>query len=579
METKKFLLLDVDYITQNSKPVLRLFGKLPDGRSIIAHDRKFKPYLYLLTHPTRECIDELRTIKAVKIEKVFKKDNGQRREFLKIILNHPRDIPLLRRKVENLSCVKSIREYDIPFSERYLIDKGLFYMSLVEAEGRVFNPHHHGPCLLEIQKGPRQVKSGLPQLNILCFKIEVCNPLGQPQVGEDPIIIISFSSNQGLSRVFSTKRSSTEFVVTVPHEKELLEKFKETVKSENPDIIIGYNSDKFDFPYLKERASKLGVKLNLGVDGSPIKFLAGRRKAASVKGRIHVDLYKVVRRHLQLNTHTLQRVYLELFGLEKIDFPADEICNCWNADGEKLEILFKYSLEDTKAILRVGEKMLALSIELSRLVGQSLFDVTRRGTGYLVEWYLIRKSSEYGYMVPNKFGKYLRDVVGGYVEEPVPGLHENIFYFDFRSLYPSIIVAKNISPETFTEDGDEESCHIAPEFGYKFKKEPVGFIPQVTSQILNKRFQIKAMMKESTPPGERRILDIRQKALKTLVSTIYGLYNHSTYRWYSIECSEAITAWGREFLKKTMDKAEEKSFKVVYADTDGFYATYRDDGE
>jgi DNA polymerase I len=42
-----------------------------------------------------------------------------------------------------------------------------------------------------------------------------------------------------------------------------------------------------------------------------------------------------------------------------------------------------------------------------------------------------------------------------------------------------------------------------------------------------------------------------------------------------LECSEALTAWGRYFLKKTMEYAEKKGFKPVYADTDGFFATYK----
>lgn len=112
------------------------------------------------------------------------------------------------------------------------------------------------------------------------------------------------------------------------------------------------------------------------------------------------------------------------------------------------------------------------------------------------------------------------------MEEPVKGLHEDIVYFDFRSLYPSIIVAKNISPDTLTEDGDGETCHIAPEFGYKFKKEPVGFIPSVTAQILNERIRVKALVKETEDPGKRQILNFRQEALKTLISTVYGLFNH-----------------------------------------------------
>lgn len=80
-------------------------------------------------------------------------------------------------------------------------------------------------------------------------------------------------------------------------------------------------------------------------------------------------------------------------------------------------------------------------------------------------------------------------------------------------------------------------------------------------------------MKESDDLEEKQILDFRQQALKTLLATFYGLYNHPEYRWYSIEASEAITAWGRKFLKDAMRKAEEWGFKVRYADTDGFFVT------
>ena len=148
------------------------------------------------------------------------------------------------------------------------------------------------------------------------------------------------------------------------------------------------------------------------------------------------------------------------------------------------------------AVTKIGEKMLPLNIESTRIVGQPLFDVARMGSGKQVEWHLLRKAFEYENMAPNKFGSYLRDVVGGHVKEPVKGLHTNIYYFDFRSLYPSIIVSKNISPDTLVEEGIED-CHIAPEFGYKFRKTPQGFIPSVVGKLLENRFQKKAMMKKS----------------------------------------------------------------------------------
>jgi len=572
MTTKKFVLLDIDYITRNGEVVIRLFGKLfgENEDHIIALDNNFKPYIYVIPHDFDACIDELGEIGLSTVEKVSKRDMGKIIEVLKITFNHPEYIRQFKEKIENFKSVREVREYDIPFERRYLIDKGLSPMNGVIVRGKVLSTIS-SICIFKVEKHPNALELK-PELKILSFDIEINSQNGIPQPERDPIVIISFSSNHGLEKTFSTKKSSSAFVRTVHDEKELLQKFVATIKSEAPDIILGYNSDSFDFPYIRERADRLGVALKLGVDESKLKVITVPKKAGMIKGRIHVDLYRIVRRHLQLNSHTIKSVYKELFGTEKIDIPVSEIHNCWNDDAKR-EAVFRYSIEDAKAIIQIGEQMLPMSIELARIVGQSLFDIVRRGTGTQVKWHLIRKAYEFNQLLPNEPGKFERNVVGGYVKEPVQGLHENIYYFDFRSLYPSIIVAKNISPETLCQEGDEKTCHIAPEFRYKFKKEPTGFIPTVTSQILNERIRIKSMMKESTDPEERQILNFRQEALKTLISTIYGLYNHPQYRWYCVEASEAITAWGKDFLIKTMEKAEKHGFKPVYADTDGFFVT------
>jgi DNA polymerase I len=273
-------------------------------------------------------------------------------------------------------------------------------------------------------------------------------------------------------------------------------------------------------------------------------------------------------------------VYKELFGEEKLDIPGEEIHTYWDAGKEKLDQLFTYSLDDAVAVTEIGEKMLPLSIELTRIVGQPLFEVARMASGRHVEWYLIKKSYKYGNLVPNKAQSSEQSrregvhVEGGYVKEPVQGLHENIVYFDFRSLYPTVIIAKNISPDSLTND-DEIDCHITPEYGHKFRKTPEAFIPSAIGKILQDRIRIKTLMKQSEDERQRQVLDVQQQALKRLANTIYGLYNHSTFRWYSLECSEAITAWGRDFLKKTMEDSEKHGFKPVYADTDGFFVTYK----
>ena len=351
MTIRKFVLLDIDYITRNGEAVIRLFGKLIGEHEghIITLDTNFKPYIYVIPHDFKTCIDELSNLGLSVVEKVSKKDMGKIREVLKITFNNPRDIPKLKEKILNLSSVQEVREYDIPFERRYLIDKGLSPMNGVEVQGKVLS-NRPSICMFKVEDRPKFLELSLPELKFLSFDIEAYNPKGKPQACTDPIVMISFSSNQGLEKIYSTKKSRSDFVKTVLNEKELIKKFVETIKSENPDIILGYNSDNFSFPYIKERADQLGIPLNLGVDGSKIKLITVPKKAAMIKGRIHIDLYRIVRRHLQLNSHTIGNVYKELFGIDKKDIPASEIFNSWNKD-EKREAIFRYSLEDAKAII------------------------------------------------------------------------------------------------------------------------------------------------------------------------------------------------------------------------------------
>ncbi len=590
METKTMVLLDIDYVTEDNKPVIRLFGTFmaeKGPKSIIALDRDFQPYIYVIPHDQEKCQEELKGFEGVQVESVPRKDLGRSLNVLKVFFKHPQDVPRFRDEIANLDSVNDIREYDLPFYRRYLIDKGLFPMGKVEVKGRSISASEYPGCqaedtyILEMDSEPVLLESDFPELKILSFDIETYNPKGMPRAEEDPIIMISLSSNEGLRKVISTAKCDFDFVKTVASEKDILKEFMSTVKEENPNIILGYNSDNFDFNYINERAKKLGISVDLGTDGSSLKFMRrGFTNAALVKGRVHVDLYLVVRRYLSMDRYTLERVYWELFGEDKKDIPGNEICDYWDNGGLQLDSLFKYSLDDAEAVTKIGEKMLPLAMELTRIVGQPFFDVARMATGQLVEWYLIRKAYEIDELVPNKpsaaehSDRRGRRAAGGYVKDPEKGLHENIVYFDFRSLYPSIIISKNVSLDTLVEECEEGNCHVSPEAGHLFLKEPRGFVPSIIGNVLTERVRLKTMMHQATDEREIQLLNVQQEALKRLANSMYGVYGFSRFRWYSLECADAITAWGRDYIKKTMKKAEKFGFKPIYADTDGFYAVY-----
>ena len=635
MVKRNIVLLDIDYITHDEKPVMRLFGKVKGEKSndLIALDDSFVPYLYVLpVDDIDKCINDLKELEKeeelefTKLEKVLKKDFQVPTEFIKLSFNHPQDVPKYRDKIWDLDSVKQLREHDIPFYRRYLIDNGLVPMAELELEGELIDSFETIDTdddsleILKLTESPKTANTDFQQFRMMSFDLEVRNPHGMPNPNEDEIIMIGIDSNVGVRKVISTKGDEFEndpemyFIEKVDSEKEMIESFIKTVKENNIDIIIGYNSDVFDFPYLKDRAKIWGLDLDLGVDGSSIKFIRrGFNNAATFKGLLHVDLYLVMRRYMSLDRYTLERVYFEFFGEEKIDVPGDRIYEFWDNGGRELKNLFKYSLDDVVSTLKIAQETLPLNLELTRIVGQPFVDVTRMATGQQAEWYLVRKAYEVDEVVPNKPNMTMKNIKergsnsGGYVKEPEIGLHENLVQFDFKSLYPTLIISKNISPDVLVKDNssynakfedfedyetgydeidnikeeemssaidDDEEYYISPEHFFKFKKEPQGFIPSALEDILNERFAVKNRMKATDDPILRKSLDVQQQALKRLANTMYGVYGFLRFRWYSFECAQSITAWGRQHIKKAMKEAEDYGFKAIYADTDGFYAKY-----
>lgn len=590
---RNVVILDIDYVTYEDKPVIRLFSKDGD-KNVILIDDTFEPYLYVMSDDLDVCISEIQdALDVVRIEKVTKKDFQIENEFLKVTFKHPQELAKNRDALRDLESVIQIREFDIPFYRRYLMDRDVIPMTEVVAVGDKIDSFLDLDSTkqdIEIIKLTQDLKrtSEYPNdFRILSFDLEVRNPHGMPDSDVDEIIMIGVSSNFGINQVISTKTNSDsrdDFVNQLGSEKEMIEEFVKIIKENNVDILVGYNSDNFDFPYLKERAKILGVDLDIGMDGSDIKFIRrGYANAASFKGLIHVDLYLVMRRYMSLERYTLERVYYELFGEEKIDVPGDRIWEFWDNGGEELDNLFDYSLDDVVSTLKIAQQTLPLNLELTRIIGQPLFDVSRMATGQQAEWFLVKQAYFDNEVVPNKQGANFanraaaEDNEGGYVREPEKGLHENLVQFDFRSLYPSIIISKNISPDVMYlgDVENEDEYNIAPEHGIKFKKDPQGFIPSVIDKILQERFRIKREMKASDDDAERKALDVQQQAIKRLANTMYGIYGFPRFRWYSFECAKAITSWGRQYIKSSIEKAEEFGFYAIYADTDGFYAKYK----
>lgn len=592
--TEKFYPLDVDYFTENGKPVIRIYGKTLEGKRIVVLDKQFEPYFYVIPEEDSDTDELINRIMEVKVENAeivrcslrVMKELGKDVRVIKVLVSHPQDVPRLREIVSDVEGVKEVREHDIPFHRRYLIDSGIKPIEKTEIRGTKLKKDYRADVILEKvvnEIGKDRLNKNndgdfLSHLHLLSFDIEVYNPFLSPRSKKDPIIMISLADNLGYSSVLTYKdETRNEYVEVLSNEKEIIKRFVEIINERNPDILVGYNTDLFDFGYLRDRAEKYKAKLDLGIDGSDLKFeRGGYGSKAKIRGRPHIDLYPVIRRSFRLSKYTLEDVAEELLGREKTKISVKEIFRCWDEGGEKLKELIQYSLEDALVTLEIGENIIPLQLELCKIVGQTPFDIARMTSGQLVEWLLIKKAHEYNEVVPNRprgrdlIEREAESIVGGYVRQPEKGLHEDIVLFDFRALYPSIIVTHNIDPSTLNCECCENE-NVAPKLGYRFCLKEKGFIPRILEDLIKKRVEIKNSIKKEEDPTKRRILDIQQQALKILANSFYGYMGYPRARWYCKEAAESVTAWGRYYIQESIKTAEKFGLKVVYGDTDSLF--------
>ncbi|MCJ7478648.1 MAG: DNA-directed DNA polymerase [Candidatus Nanohaloarchaeota archaeon QJJ-7] len=580
MDKVEATVLEADYVLEGGEAVVRIFGKDSEGEPIIARDRSFEPYSYVLGPDMAAIKEEIgdgvrvegETIE-VDFEEVGKTLGREEQEVLKLVLEEPPDVPKVREKVEELGPVRETREFDIPFYKRYLIDRGVKPGKNYLMEGELNRDEE--PEIIELEEPLSEAEGSGPGLSSLAFDLEVY---------EEEVIMCSFYS-EDFQKVLvkGSGDFDADYVETVGSEENLLERILEIVEERDPDIFLGYNTDEFDFDVLRDRTEKYGLELDMSRTGEEMKFKRrGRFSGANLEGRVHLDLYafveNVVSMGLQSDVLTLDAVAEELIGENKDELPWEEMRRLWE-EKEELDRFAKYALRDSELAYLLGETLVPQMLSLSRLTGLPPFDVCRHTYGQLVENFLLRKSYERNILSPNrpsqserseryKEGRY----AGGFVYEPEEGLHEDIALFDFRSLYPTIMVSHNLSPDTLEVEGCEDELNVEIEEAdrsYSFCQDEPGFIPSILESLVEERYELKGEMNEVDEGSqEYRDIDNRQQALKILSNAFYGYMGYNGARWYSRESAEATTALGRQYIQETIEKAEEMGFEVVYGDTD-----------
>ncbi|MBU4491926.1 MAG: DNA-directed DNA polymerase, partial [Euryarchaeota archaeon] len=518
-----FQILDADYTYRDGKPVVRLYGRDESGSSVCCSVPDFEPYFYAKAEPESAAILQEKFKEHIKrIEPVLRYEPiGYFKNpvnMLRITLYDPKGVPVIRDEVRKI--VDKVYETDILFRNRYMVDHGLGGMTWARAEqvqDSIDTSTLSSVRITSRNVVPVYILKNAPLRN-LSFDIE-CLPLNgaMPAPETSPIILLSLAFSPEYKGkktlvLVGKKASMNGDVESCGSEGEMLKRFFEIVREYDPDILAGYNSNGFDIPYIVERIkvlNKKGAKIEplMGRDGKPVYYKKfGNTTRISVMGRITVDVLPLLRREFSLKQYTLKNAAKELLGSEKLDIPFLEMEAYWKDDGEKLAKFIEYARRDSELALGFLLKLRLIDkyVALARASGTLLQDILDGGQTQMVENIILREYKKHNRVLPAKPTGKMSDerqdvgeeLAGGEVLPPKKGLLENIVILDYKSLYPTIMMAHNLCYTTELVNERPDDVIKAPSGGvFASQKVVKGIVPAILEELLSRRQATREKMK------------------------------------------------------------------------------------
>jgi len=487
---------------------------------------------------------------------------------------------------------------------------------------------------------PGQLEFDRNKINVTTIDIEVASDDGfpEPDKAEHKVISITMKNNidntyhiWGLGD-YDIEKSymKTHRVVYNKYatEADLLINFIThwSQPSNVPDVVTGWNTRFFDVPYLVNRIHKLLGEAYVKrlspwgmIERRDITTMGRTQTAYELKGISNLDYLDLFKKfgysYGPQESYKLDHIAHVVLGEKKLSY--EEYGNLHTLYKHNHQKFIDYNIKDVELVDRIEDKMglITLCMTMAYKGGVNYNDTF--GTTAIWDTIIYRKLHENNIVIPFIEDKVKTFYPGGYVKEPQVGIHENLVSFDLNSLYPSIIMQYNMSPETIA-DGEITNVDIEQILtksqrpnnkgkalaanGQYFNTQKVGIIPMIIDEMYQERVGIKADMiqaqkklqkvdkndKQELYAIEREIsiAENRQVAIKILLNSLYGAMGNKYFRFFDQRIAEAITLTGQltirwaeyalnAFLNRTMQTTSFKDY-VVAIDTDSLYVSLDD---
>ncbi len=502
----------------------------------------------------------------------------------------------------------------------------------------IYGNNKHIPAFIN-DEFPGEIAFDRNQINVSTIDIEVQSDAGfpEPEQAAHEITAICMKNNidntfyvWGLKDYDVENSIMQENRVVYKHcktESELLLEFIAhwSLPSQCPDVITGWNSRFFDIPYIVNRIIKIHGEEFVRrlspwglIDRRDITTMRRKQMAYEIQGIAQMDYLDLFKKfgysYGPQETYKLDHIASVVLGEKKLSYEEHgNLHTLYKHDHQKF---IDYNIKDVDLVDRFEDKMglITLALTMAYRGGVNYSDVM--GTTAIWDAIIFRNLYANQVIIPFAEEKFKTPYPGGYVKDPHVGMHEWVVSFDLNSLYPSIIMQNNMSPETIIPGKvanvnvdnllsgeikprlDANECASAS--GQYFKTDEQGILPKIIDEMYSERVVIKRQMIASQKELERidkndkqelyrvqrdiAIAENQQMSIKILLNSLYGALGNKYFRFFDQRIAEGITLtgqltirWAEKAINTYLNSVlKTKKDYVLAIDTDSVYVCLDD---
>ncbi|MFT4303952.1 MAG: DNA polymerase domain-containing protein [Candidatus Woesearchaeota archaeon] len=524
-------LVDLKYVIEETI-LVSLYCRTPEGKIVVIKD-SFRPNFFILPKKDidvtalrakigRLRIDDNNYVISTNISKLIL--NCQEESFIQVFLSRPEAMRGIRNIIRNWPEIINFFEDDISLTRRYLLENKIVPYSVFEAEVTEEDDYY------------KLVKFTNKDISFIEPKLMSITAIYDfDRHGQKAISSICCSSAKTTVITWKHLQQKNE-ILTVKSEEELLNAFKQLILREKPDIIL-FEDTSFRLKDIMIRAKKYNISMNICIDHTE-PYISPINSRIRTIGINEVFITRIITNFIDMSLadKNLENAYQNITGIVNIVglLENNDVINMIYRKAKINHLLFSSLFNNLT--------------ELFKLVGLRAADVLNFSLSSVIEWSLIKQCIQNRHIVLNRHAyDFKNEALLRYhpVIDPVPGIYDNVAIIDLSSVYPQLIIAEQISPDTI-------SCDL---------ENVKGVLPIIIEDMVSRIDRINIALSKTQNDNLIR----RKLILLRITNYFYEYLNNQYSRWYSKELLEKINSAAKNKIHELIGVINSIN-KVVFSD-------------